>query len=130
MDMILDTCALLSLTGLTPKRLSSATRREMEVADEVFVSACSMFEIAIKHKKRGLDLGSLVNPAHLWNQSIIAYQLTELPVSHDVFYESTLLPDHHSDPFDRIIIAQGRKLALPVVTFDATFALYDVPVIA
>lgn len=42
MDMILDTCALLSLIGLTPKRLSTDMRREMEVADEVFVSACTI----------------------------------------------------------------------------------------
>ncbi len=130
MDVILDTCALLSLIGLTPKQLSKETQREIKVADRVYVSSCTMVEIAIKHQKRGLDLGTLVNPAQLWNRAMNEYQLTEVPVSHDVFYQSVLLPEHHADPFDRIIIAQARKLEVPVVTFDSTFALYDLSVIA
>jgi PIN domain nuclease of toxin-antitoxin system len=40
------------------------------------------------------------------------------------------LPMHHRDPFDRMIIAQARLEGLSVVTHDAIFNRYDVPVIA
>jgi len=122
--------ALLSLVGLTEKRLSMDALRQIRTAEELGVSACTMFEIAIKHKKHGLDLGLFANPAHFWNTAMKEYQLTELAVRHDVFYQSVLLPDHHADPFDRIIIAHARQEAIPVVTFDPMFSKYDVAVVA
>jgi PIN domain nuclease of toxin-antitoxin system len=130
MDLILDTCALLSLVGLTKRRLSPDALGQIRIAEEVGVSACTMFEIAIKHKKRGMNLGAFANPAHFWNTAIKEYQLTELAVRHDVFYQSVLLPDHHADPFDRIIIAHARQEGIPVVTFDPVFSEYDVTVCA
>lgn len=87
-----------------------------------------MFEIAIKHKKQGLDLGVFANPAHFWNTAMKEYRLTELAIRHDVFYQSVLLPDHHADPFDRLIIAHARQEGIPVVTFDPIFVKYDVAV--
>jgi PIN domain nuclease of toxin-antitoxin system len=128
MDMILDTCALLSLVGLTERRLSSKALGKIRTADRLAVSACTMFEIAIKHKKRGLDLGAFANPAHFWNTAMKEYRLLELAIRHDVFYQSVLLPDHHADPFDRLIIAHARQEGIPVVTFDPIFAKYDVAV--
>ena len=77
----------------------------------------------------GLDLGVFVNPVELWNRAVTEYDLSERPVSHDIFYDSVLLPDHHSDPFDRIIIAHARREQIPVVTFDSTFQQYDVAVL-
>lgn len=130
MDMILDTCALLSLVGLTERRLSRDALRRIRTADALAVSACSMLEIAVKHKRQGLDLGVFANPAHFWNTAMQEYQLTELPVRHNVFYQSVLLPDHHSDPFDRIIIAHARQDGFPIVTFDPMFSRYDVAVLA
>jgi PIN domain nuclease of toxin-antitoxin system len=129
MGIILDTCALLALVGLTEKRLSKKTLACIRTADQVFVSSCTMFEIAVKHKKRGLDLDSFRNPAQLWNVAVSKYELTELPVSHDIFYDSVLLPDHHTDPFDRIIIAHARREQVPVATFDSVFQSYDVTIL-
>jgi PIN domain nuclease of toxin-antitoxin system len=130
MDVILDTCALLSLVGLADKKLSKATLATIEVADIVNISSCSMFEIAIKHKKKGLDLSIFTSADQLWGIACEEYTLTERPVSHEVFYQSVRLPDHHADPFDRIIIAQARELRVPVVTFDSWFDSYDIAVLA
>ena len=130
MDVILDTCALLSLVGLTEKRLSGAAVSRIRTAPSVYLSSCSMFEIAIKHKKRGLDLGVFPNAAELWDVALSEYELTELPLSHEVFHQSVLLPDHHADPFDRIIVAHARKEGIPVATFDASFRMYDVIVVS
>ena len=129
MDVILDTCALLSLVGLTDRHLSGEALGMIRHAAKVHVSACSMFEIAIKHKRQGLCLGIFDNAAQLWETALREYRLNELPVSHDVFYQSVLLPDHHADPFDRIIIAHARKAAIPVITFDRTFLMYQVAVV-
>ena len=130
MDVILDTCALLSLIGLADRRLSGKTLGHIRTAASVHVSSCSMFEIAIKHKKQGIDLGRFANAAQLWNAAVNEYQLTELSVSCDIFYQSVLLPDYHADPFDRIIIAHAQKESVPVVTFDQTFMLYNVAVVS
>ncbi len=39
------------------------------------------------------------------------------------------LPYHHSDPFDRILIAQALEEGLTILSSDAKFPLYDAPVI-
>jgi len=130
MDVILDTCALLSLVGLADRSLSKVTLNDIQTADKVYLSACSMFEIAIKKKKHALDLGEFVSAEDLWDIACKEYRLTELVISHVVFYQSTILPDYHADPFDRIIIAHAINSEWPVVTFDAMFAAYDVNVIA
>ncbi|MBU8912558.1 MAG: hypothetical protein KOO61_00925 [Spirochaetales bacterium] len=39
------------------------------------------------------------------------------------------LPHHHKDPFDRLLIAQSMVEAVPIMTADPTFDLYDVDVI-
>jgi len=128
MALMLDTCGLLSLVGLVRKRLSRETLQNISTADTVYVSACSMFEIAIKHKKQDLDLGVFTDAQSLWNAALTEYDLTDLPVSNDVFFRSVKLPDHHADPFDRIIIAQTFKLRISLVTFDSLFTEYGVSV--
>lgn len=130
MALILDTCGLLSLAGLTDKRLSRDTLQRIKVAETVYISACSLFEIAIKHKKNRLDLGIFPNAGQLWNKVIKEYELTELPISADAFCKSVSLPDHHADPFDRIIISQATTLNLTLITFDPLFENYGISVIA
>lgn len=45
------------------------------------------------------------------------------------FWRVSMLPRHHNDPFDRLLIAQARARSLPIVTGDPAFADYDVTVI-
>lgn len=130
MDLMLDTCGLLSLAGLADKRLSGDALNRIKVAETVYISACSLFEMAIKHKKKNLDLGIFPDARQLWDKVIAEYDLTELAISADVFFKSVSLPDHHADPFDRIIIAQAETLKLTLVTFDPLFVNYGVKVIA
>lgn len=126
MDVILDTCALLSLVGLVEKKLGNKARAVLRAADEVFISSCSLFEIAIKHKKETLDLGIFASAEELRDKAVAHYRLTVIPVDDADFLQSVLLPDHHADPFDRIIIARARRRKLAVVTFDTSFDQYDV----
>ena len=130
MDLMLDTCGLLSLAGLANKRLSSDVLNRIKAAETVYISACSLFEIAIKHKKKNLDLGIFPDAWQLWDKVITEYDLTELSISADLFFKSVSLPDHHADPFDRILIVQAATLKLTLVTFDPLFENYGVKVIA
>lgn len=130
MDLMLDTCGLLSLAGLVEKRLSKATLGRIAVADTVYISACSLFEIAIKHKKKGLDLGMFSDARQLWDTVIDEYDLTEIPVTGAAFYQSVILPDVHADPFDRIIVSQAASANLSLITFDNLFSQYGIPVMS
>lgn len=55
--------------------------------------------------------------------------LTDLPVTAEHALRTRLLPLHHSDPFDRLLIAQALVEGVPVVTNDPQFAQYGVQVI-
>jgi len=97
-------------------RLSKAAKREIQQADDVFVSAASIWEASIK-----AALGKLtVDPARLV-EGIQASGFTEMPIqaAHGVL--ASALPSHHRDPFDRMLVAQA--LAEPAHLLTADFLL-------
>jgi PIN domain nuclease of toxin-antitoxin system len=53
-----------------------------------------------------------------------------LPVRLDHATQVADLPDHHRDPFDRLLIAQAQVEGMPIVTADRSFGAYDVEVVA
>ncbi len=91
MELMLDTCGFLSLSGLLKKRLSPVTLGKFEGAETVYISACSLFEIAIKHKKGNIDIHPFGNAMELWERAVEEYQLVVLPVSAELFFDSTQL---------------------------------------
>jgi PIN domain nuclease of toxin-antitoxin system len=54
---------------------------------------------------------------------------TPLPVELAHALRTSELPEHHDDPFDRLLIAQAQLLGIPIVTVDDQISAYDVPVI-
>lgn len=126
---MLDTCGLLSLAGIAQKTLSNPCLAQVRSANQVYISACSLFEITLKHKREKLDLAQFKTAEHFWDTCLSRYQLTELPVTAKDFAEAVNLPDHHADPFDRIIIAQSQRLRCPIVTYDTQFTQYGVKTI-
>jgi PIN domain nuclease of toxin-antitoxin system len=50
----------------------------------------------------------------------------ELPISADDAIRAGLLPAHHSDPFDRMLIAQAQAGSIPIVTNERAFDVYGV----
>jgi PIN domain nuclease of toxin-antitoxin system len=121
--LLLDTHALLWSVG-DEDRLSPATH-EMLSAGVVpaYVSAASIWEIAIKRASGKLDA-----PADLLDK-VAAVRFIELGIT---FAHATIagaLPPHHRDPFDRMIVAQAQSEGLTVVTRDERIAAYDVPVL-
>ncbi|MCH2074284.1 MAG: hypothetical protein MK130_05425 [Puniceicoccaceae bacterium] len=67
-----------------------------------------------------------LKPETFWSQCVDHYGLTEVPASSANFAATMQLPDHHADPFDRIIIAQTTRLKSIIVTYDKWFQAYGV----
>ena len=91
--------------------------------NEVFVSAISGLEIAIKN-----SLGKLKVPNNLGTM-VEEAGFTHLPVTFFHGEQAGHLPLYHRDPFDRILIAQAQAEKLTLITRDAHVMQYDVCII-
>jgi PIN domain nuclease of toxin-antitoxin system len=94
-------------------------RDYLSQADAVYVSAASIWEIAIKSRlgKIDADTAGLVN-------AIEESGLQELPVSAKHAEAVATLPLHHTDPFDRLLLAQAFMEPLRLVTADKALSAY------
>jgi PIN domain nuclease of toxin-antitoxin system len=84
----------------------------------VFVSAASVWEIAIKRRVRKLDLQGSATAA------IGANGFQELPILSADAEAAGALEWSHNDPFDRMLVVQARRLALTLVTADKAIRAY------
>ena len=127
MRCLLDTHALLWWLFDDPKISAQAGEAIAEPENEILVSAASAWEISTKHR-----LGKLPEAGDV-AQRLPTYvrkaRFTELPISIDHAQAAGGLPGSHRDPFDRMLIAQSKLLAIPVVTIDPVFRDYGVIVI-
>lgn len=123
MRLLLDTSAF--LWWLTEdERLGPQARSAMAISENgVFVSAVSAWEIAIKRSLGKLDLSGDIAA---W---IEAEEFAELPVGVAHALEAELLPLHHRDPFDRMLVAQSRHENMTLVTSDRAISQYDVQIL-
>jgi PIN domain nuclease of toxin-antitoxin system len=93
-------------------------------ANELYLSAASIWEISIK---AGLGRLILTLPFRQWmNQAIVDLNLSLLPITVEYADMQSVLPDHHRDPFDRLIIAQALTDSIQIVSADPVFNLYGV----
>ena len=124
---MLDTHAFLWWIGDDP-RLSERAREVFSDGDNDLVfSAASGWEIAIKAR-----LGRLQVPGDL--NTYLLRQLTEnytsvLPVHLSHALRVYALPDHHRDPFDRLLVAQAIVEEIPLLSADPRIARYPVEVV-
>jgi PIN domain nuclease of toxin-antitoxin system len=124
MNLLLDTHALLWWKAGS-RKLGPAARRAIERgAAGVHVSAVSAWEIAVKSRLGRLRLAE---PLHRWMPASLerdGFSPLAVTVEHAVAVAS--LPDHHDDPFDRLLIAQAREEGFTILTADDAFGDYDV----
>lgn len=118
MRLLLDTHVFLwAVTG--NRRLTASARGLISQADAVYVSAASIWEIAIKAR-----LGKIDADAASFADAIDSSGFSELPVSAQHAAAVARLPLHHSDPFDRLLLAQAFFEPLRFVTADGMLAAY------
>ena len=126
MRVLLDTHSWLWMVG-EPDRLSEPSRQLLrDPTNELFFSAASAWEIAIKFATGKLRLPR--PPATLVAEWVSEDRLGALPILHAHALHAGELPPHHRDPFDRLLIAQARLEGLTLLTADRRLARYDVPI--
>jgi PIN domain nuclease of toxin-antitoxin system len=127
MRLLLDTHVLLWARA-APARLSKAARAALtDPRHQLLVSAVSAWEIAIKHALGRLTLARA--PDVIVPELLAATQAETLPVGLEHALRVARLPPHHADPFDRMLVAQAQVEHLTILTADARFSVYDVPVL-
>ena len=125
MRILVDTHLLLWAAARS-RRLSKEARRLLEnPLNEVHFSAASLWEIAIK---RQLGRNDLRVDARLLRRGLLDNGYSELPIAGDHAVAIDALPAIHSDPFDRILVAQAMVEGIMLVTSDRVVAAYPGPV--
>jgi len=118
MRLLLDTHVFLWAVA-DNRKLKAAARQRMLAADEIYVSAASIWEIAIKSR-----LGKLQGDPVKLAAAIADSGFLELPVSAAHAARVAQLPLHHHDPFDRLLIAQSLCEPLLLLTADELLTHY------
>lgn len=95
--------------------------------NDLFLSSASCWEIAIKTKIGRLKLTE--NPGKFIPDQMIANHISGLPIQLVHALHVYNLPDHHKDPFDRMLVAQARIEKIPIITNDRLIADYDVKIL-
>ncbi|MBK7656814.1 MAG: type II toxin-antitoxin system VapC family toxin [Betaproteobacteria bacterium] len=122
MNLLLDTHVALWAITDSPKLSSKARDLIQAHTTTVWVSAASVWEIAIKHALGRGDMPvSSQEAVAYFEQS--GYRFLSIEVPHTVAVEE--LPAHHNDPFDRILIAQALLEPLRSTPRDPMVALYS-----
>lgn len=120
MRLLLDTHTL--IWAAREELRDDAHKAIEEVADSVFVSAATIWEIEIKRA-----LGRLQAPEDMIER-VDESGYERLPITFEHAREAGRLPLLHGDPFDRILVAQARTEGMTLASADAALQRYDVAV--
>jgi PIN domain nuclease of toxin-antitoxin system len=121
--VLLDTHIFLWL-NTEPERLGECLPLVEDSGSELFFSAASSWEIAVKH---GLGRLPLPEPPERYVPSRMrAVGVVAHAVEHTHALAVAALPPLHRDPFDRMLVAQARLLDVPILTADPIMAQYPV----
>ena len=123
MKVLLDTHTLFWWFG-APDRLSKQASAIISSAgNTVLVSPATAWEMAIKVNLGKMDALALVVELgrHIEQEGFV-----ELPITLEQAARAGLLPLHHRDPFDRLLVAQAQSLNLPILSADLVLDRYDV----
>lgn len=124
MRILLDSHTLIWAVD-DPAKVSQAVMNLMQFsANELLVSAATIWEMAIKVAKGKLPLSLSYRP---WiDRAIGDLNLTVLPITLDHAERQISLPFHHRDPFDRLLAAQSLSEGISLASMDTVFDSYGV----
>jgi len=126
---VLDTCALLDLAA--GRWTDRVARRELAAARWPVVSSVSVWEIARKFRMGKLRLPcGQAEILDFVREVCSRHQIALESLTPEICHAAELLPAHHEDPFDRMIIALASHAQCPVFTTDRRFLDYPVRVLA
>ncbi len=123
MNLLIDSHVLLWWLA-APERVADRARNALRSPEHrVWVSAAVAWEIAIKSNLGKLDASDVVAnlPRILFEKGF-----RRLAISMDHALRAGMLPRHHRDPFDRMLVAQAQALNCPIVSADPLLDRYGV----
>jgi len=127
MRLLLDTQTFLWWITDDP-RLSERAREIMgDGKNQLFLSAASGWEIAIKAKLGKLKVSDDLE--HFIPEQMVLNAVENLPILLSHVLHVYTLPDYHRDPFDRLLISQAQLEGLPILTADSQISRYPVEVV-
>ena len=127
MKALLDTHAFLWWNLDDPQLSDTAREFISDGRNEIFLSAASVWEIAIKYGKGRLELPE--KPELYVAQRLTRHRFSSLPIQLSHAAQVYRLPDIHTDPFDRLLVVQSQLEEMPLITADLQITRYDVNVI-
>ena len=124
MKLLLDTHILLwaAADSLPP----AAAKYVLDESNELFFSPASIWEIVIKH---GLNRADFSADPNLLNNALLENGYKQIPITAEHTLITGTLPQHHKDPFDRILLAQSISEGISLLTADEVLVKYPAPVI-
>lgn len=123
MNLLLDSHALMWFL-FEPKRMRpEAATAIADASGQAYFSAASAWELELKAAKGRLHL------PETWLEVAEQAGFVHLPVTAGEARASAHLPWHHTDPFDRLLVAQANEHGLTIVTRDTLMLPYGIPVL-
>ena len=127
MKYLLDTHAFLWWIGDDPALSERARSIIADGGNEIYLSAVSVWEIAIKSRAGRLDIAGEIETFVSRHVQENSFQPLPITLTHSAKVQS--LSNHHRDPFDQMLVAQSMVEEMPVISVDKMIKSYDVEVV-
>jgi PIN domain nuclease of toxin-antitoxin system len=122
--VLLDTCSFLWLAGVRGKASRLAQEIFADPGNQIFLSAVSCWELAVKHAAGNLILP--YPPAKFVAEARERAAIETLPLDEEAALYAARLPRLHADPFDRMLICQSIIHGMAILTPDESITQYPV----
>jgi|SRR5271157_6109674 len=123
MQILIDTHTLVWWMVDSSRLSRRASDILSDLSNRVLISAVVAWELAIKVNAGKIHPPTLIS---LLEGALAQQVFAELPISLEHAVRAGLLPLHHRDPFDRLLVAQAQAMGAPILSADRALDAYDV----
>jgi PIN domain nuclease of toxin-antitoxin system len=121
--VLLDTHVLVWWMEDATRLSKQAAKIIADSCNQVLISAAVGWELAIKVGTGKMKPRSILQDL---DRVLERESFSEVPIMLGTAVRAGLLPLHHRDPFDRLLVAQAQSLSVPILSADAVLDLYEV----
>jgi len=119
---LLDTCTLIWFATDSAELSLKARKAILANPNELFVSAATAWEIAVKVRNGKLKFG--MKPEVWYREALEYFGIREITIDSGLAFQASKLANIHNDPFDRMIIATSQTHKMSLITCDKIIMQY------